>query len=46
VLALSFEPVLAAGVSVGRYGSAKHRQLAAERLEAQRRKFSLDLQAA
>jgi MFS family permease len=46
VLALALGPVLAAGVSIRRHGSAKHRQLAAERLAAQRRKFSRELQAA
>ena len=41
VLALALGPVLATGVSIRRKGSAHHRQEAAARLEAQRRKFGL-----
>lgn len=41
VLALALGPVLATGVTIRRKGSAHHRQEAAMRLEAQRRKFGL-----
>jgi len=41
VLALALGPVLASGISIRRMGSAHHRDEAAERLEAQRRKFGL-----
>jgi hypothetical protein len=41
VLALALGPVLATGVTIRRKGSAHHREEAAMRLEAQRRKFGL-----
>lgn len=41
VLALALGPLLATGISVRRKGSAHHREEAAMRLEAQRRKFGL-----
>lgn len=41
VLALALGPVLASGISIRNKGSAHHRDEAAERLEAQRRKFGL-----
>jgi hypothetical protein len=41
VLALALGPVLASGISIRRKGSARHREEAAMRLEAQRRKFGL-----
>jgi hypothetical protein len=41
VLALALGPVLATGITIRRKGSAHHREEAAQRLEAQRRKFGL-----
>ena len=41
VLALALGPVLASGISIRRMGSARHREEARLRLEAQRRKFGL-----
>jgi hypothetical protein len=43
VLGLSLGPVLASGVTIRRKGSAHHRELMRRRIEAQRRRFALDL---